>query len=129
MTVPTVRQVTGEVRSTARVDWWEPDQLGRPLTPTTAEWLRRPNVTHRIPGAIAKALARRGLLAGLYYGQDVGLTPAGERARVLLGVVPADAPERLSCWECGTGVRRELMAWGEDRAQKRCEACARKDTP
>ena len=115
MTVPSVRAVRSR-----RVDWWDADQVGRPLTPPMAFWLRR-GMLHRLPLAVARGLARRGLLAGLYIGQaTTGLTARGERAREALGRVP---PEYLlSCSSVDRGARTQFIA---SRDLEFCPACDR----
>ena len=124
MTVASVRDVRKR-----RVDWWEPDQLGRPITPAQAWWLRK-GMLHKLPGTVARSLARRGLLAGMYIGQpNTGLTELGERYRKALGTVPTKhlnscsylergqrtqfAPSRddVLCHECRHTVPAELIAW------------------
>jgi hypothetical protein len=131
VTVPTTRQV-----ARGRVDWWEVDRAGAPLTPALAFHLRRITTGH-VRLNIIKGLARRGLHAGLYAGQPaIGLTPEGERVRALLGVVPGEfwsvvrtavgtpgVPSEavVECSSCGKLVNVELIAWGAGLA---CLACA-----
>ena len=128
-----------------RAPWWEPDQIERPITAAQAWWLRR-GLTHRMPLATARALARRGLLAGLFIGQPAtGLTELGERTKRLLGIVPTKhlascsyldrgmrvqfqpADDLVLCHECKRTVPAELMAWtGINDA---CINCRTKRTP
>jgi hypothetical protein len=131
VTVPSTRQVARR-----RINWWEPDRHGAPLSPTLAYWIRRR--THaRIPLGIMKGLARRGLYAGKYVGQEHrGLTPEGERLRDALGTVPerywspvrsatgnplAPSEALIGCPACGKLVNAELFAWGAGGV---CLACA-----
>jgi hypothetical protein len=53
--------VFGPARAGTLKDWWEADQIGKPLTPLMREWLVRGS-THKMPKIVQKALARRGLL-------------------------------------------------------------------
>ena len=129
MTVPSVRQVFGPARNLSDDTWWPTDQVGKPLTPTTAAWLRK-GALGRMPGMVQKALARRGLLNPVNWNDTSASrwTPAGERARQLLGHAPHNRPDRVTCWECCQGVDPALMAWGEtDRVQYRCVTCAMKE--
>ena len=115
MTVPSVRAVRSR-----RVDWWDADQVDRPLTPTMAFWIRR-GLLHRLPLPVARGLARRGLLAGLYIGQaTTGLTARGERAREALGRVPW--PYLLSCSHVDRGMRTQFAASTDPLF---CRACDR----
>jgi len=59
VTVPSARQVLGPARKLR--DWWEADQVGKPLTETQRAWLMR-GMVHKMPKVVQKALARRGLL-------------------------------------------------------------------
>ena len=139
--VPSIRDV-----KRVRGLWWDADQIGKPLTPASAFWLRR-GMIHRLPMTVARSLARRGLLAGVFSGQDVGLTERGQAIKRLLGSVPpeyttdlvaaagpgqlavqqAPALEKVICRKCGAFVAAELIAWGSEKRQ--CITCATKDTP
>lgn len=141
MTVPRPRDVFGPARRPSA--WWDADQAGRPLTVPQAFWLRRlPRSRHQLPGVTARSLARRGLL-----NDKLNLTPDGEHAKRVLGILPEallierhaslpaytrerSLPHHLSlgplhtptrCDTCGRTVPAELIAWGHpDRVCVRC---------
>lgn len=127
-----------------RADWWEADQIGRPITASMAYWLRRS--MYKCPMNIVQPLARRGLHAGQYYGQDDHYhTPLGLHYRQLLGTVPTEhlegagyqrhpadpitrtgpAKKDIICQRCGAFVPAELIAWGTPLRQ--CITCATKE--
>ena len=140
-TVPTIRDV-----KRVRGLWWDADQVGKPLTPSSAFWLRR-GMIHRLPMTVARSLARRGLLAGVFSGQDVGLTERGQAIKRLLGTVPPTyttdlvaaagpgqlavqqrpALEKVICRKCGAFTHAELIAWAAEK--RMCSACATKGMP
>jgi len=131
--VPSARQVFGPARANTLADWWEADQIGKPITASQAHWLRRRKSP---PPGITKALARR----GLYLPPDMNdpkaerWSPEAQELRRLLGMVPtrywpwttkagtqaAPSEDRVTCPTCGKSVSVELVAWG---AGERCLAC------
>lgn len=139
-TVPSIRDVKRR-----RADWWEADQVGRPITASMAFWLRKS--LYKCPMNVVQGLARRGLHGGCYYGQELYHTPRGLEYRRLLGKVPDEhvgdagyrrhphdpltrvgpAKNPIICQRCGAIVDAELIAWGTPLRQ--CIACATKDMP
>ena len=135
-TVPRPREVFGPARRLK--DWWAADQVGKEVTIVQAFWVRRlPRNGHRLPGVVARGLARRGLLER-ERAQSVDLTDAGRELKRLLGSLPehlleerwraqpADVRARyphvdsltygpllteVTCTSCGREVAAELIAW------------------
>lgn len=144
MTVASVRDVRD-----GRAPWWDADQIGKPITTTQAHWLRRARRIGcaAIPMNVTRGLARRGLIAGIYYGHPgVGLTERGTRIATALGELPEQYHARqylrpdarawgyrpgdsLICPGCGKRVNVELVAWGATAEVDVCINCWAKVMP
>ena len=122
MTVATPRQVNGVVRLGRRKDWWDADQIGKPITGTMAEWLRKGMIS-KMPGLIQRALARRGLLLDIDWNDSLATrwTEEGQRVRDLLGPPPARTVY-YRCVICGRQKDYRLRALGDPH--HRCIQCA-----
>ena len=128
------REVFGPARANTLKDWWQPTQVGRPLTPRMAYYLRR-SMWSSTPGVVKRALAERGLLNDTRAIGD-NLTELGNRLRSLLGRVPtglwpksskphqvAPSEEWVTCPACGANVSAELIAWGASSDHQVCIKC------
>lgn len=148
--VPRPREVFGPARQLK--DWWAADQVGKEVTIVQAFWVRRlPYDGHRLPGVVARGLARRGLIER-ERAKALDLTDAGRELQALLGSVPAELLDArwcaqpasmreryprvdslvfgqletpVSCPACRRTVAAELIAWGVPGAP--CVRCATKE--
>ena len=141
------RSVLGEVRIGHLKPWWEPTQVGKPITPRQAFFLRR-RMWSSTPNSVMKALAERGLITDAITTGTNRLTPAGEHLREALGDVPAAywpsrrtdrhyyqraaSLDEITCRSCGREVNAELFPWSlydgaPDAREPACLRCLTKE--